>query len=57
MLGNVYAAGVPPLFALIMQEFRINQDQASQLSTYVLLTLGVSVSNQPMPTSAMLDTF
>ncbi|KAH6692235.1 major facilitator superfamily domain-containing protein [Plectosphaerella plurivora] len=42
MLGNVFAAGVPPLFALIMQEFRISQDEASQLSTYALLTLGIS---------------
>ncbi|KAM5343697.1 hypothetical protein ACJ41O_012234 [Fusarium nematophilum] len=41
-LGNAYAAGVPPLFSLIMQELRITPDEASQLSTYVLLTLGVS---------------
>ncbi|CAG9957087.1 unnamed protein product [Clonostachys rosea f. rosea IK726] len=42
LLGNAFAAGAPPLFSLIIQEFHITQDEASQLSTYVLLTLGIS---------------
>lgn len=47
MLGNVYAAGVPPLFSLLIQEFKITSEEASQLSTYTLLTLGISVSSCP----------
>ncbi|KLU92906.1 hypothetical protein MAPG_11854 [Magnaporthiopsis poae ATCC 64411] len=42
LLGNAFAAGVPPLFGLIIPEFRVTQDTASQLSTLALLTLGLS---------------
>ncbi|KAL6416055.1 hypothetical protein AUP68_00264 [Ilyonectria robusta] len=42
LLGNAFAAGVPPLFELIIKEFHCTQAEASQLSTYVLLTLGLS---------------
>jgi hypothetical protein len=49
LLGNAYAAGVPPLFMLIMQEFGVSQVQASELSTYVLLTLGISVRSSLSP--------
>ena len=44
MLGNVYAAGIPPLYSQIITEFHIGTDEVSQLSTYTVLTLGVSVS-------------
>jgi hypothetical protein len=43
MLGNVFAASAPPLFALIMREYNVTADQASKLSTYTLLALGISV--------------
>ncbi|KAH8654331.1 major facilitator superfamily domain-containing protein [Ilyonectria robusta] len=42
MLGNVFAAGISPLFGLIMQEFHCTENEASQLGTYVLFTLGLS---------------
>ncbi|KAF9775529.1 hypothetical protein IL306_006354 [Fusarium sp. DS 682] len=42
MLGNVFASGITPLFGLIMQEFHCTENEASQLGTYVLLTLGLS---------------
>ncbi|KAL8375619.1 hypothetical protein RB595_006949 [Gaeumannomyces hyphopodioides] len=42
LLGNAFAAGIPPLFSLIIPEFRVTQDTASQLSTFALLTLGLS---------------
>ncbi|RYC85897.1 hypothetical protein BFJ63_vAg11206 [Fusarium oxysporum f. sp. narcissi] len=42
MLGNVFASGISPLFGLIMQEFHCTENEASQLGTYVLLTLGLS---------------
>ncbi|CAK7205381.1 hypothetical protein SEUCBS139899_008151 [Sporothrix eucalyptigena] len=41
-LGNASAAGAPPLFSLIIDEFHISQQDASQLSTYMLLALGIS---------------
>lgn len=44
LLGNAFAAGVPPLFGLIISEFKVTQDTATQLSTFALLTLGLSVS-------------
>ncbi|EWZ94050.1 hypothetical protein FOWG_04431 [Fusarium oxysporum f. sp. lycopersici MN25] len=42
MLENVFASGISPLFGLIMQEFHCTENEASQLGTYVLLTLGLS---------------
>jgi hypothetical protein len=44
MLGNVFAAGVPPLFGLLIEEFHCSIDEASRLATYALLMLGVAVS-------------
>ncbi|KAL2204707.1 MFS general substrate transporter [Sarocladium strictum] len=41
-IGNVYNAGVPPLFALLIQDFHISTDDASKLVTYVLLAFGLS---------------
>lgn len=49
MLGNVYAAGITPLFSQIIAEFHISSDEASQLSTYTVLSLGVSVSPPSFP--------
>jgi hypothetical protein len=43
MLGNVFASGISPLFGLIMQEFHCTENEASQLGTYVLLTLGLGM--------------
>ncbi|KAL3475743.1 major facilitator superfamily domain-containing protein [Aspergillus californicus] len=37
-----WVTGVPPLFALIIREFNCTQTEASQLSTYALLALGLS---------------
>ncbi|KAH7169577.1 major facilitator superfamily domain-containing protein [Fusarium sp. MPI-SDFR-AT-0072] len=42
MLGNVFAGGMSSLFGLIMHEFHCTENEASQLGTYVLLTLGLS---------------
>ncbi|KAF4815782.1 putative MFS-type transporter [Colletotrichum tropicale] len=42
LLGNAFAAGVSPLFSLIIKELHCTSEEASQLSTYVLLTLGLS---------------
>ncbi|KAL8405194.1 hypothetical protein RB594_009918 [Gaeumannomyces avenae] len=42
LLGSAFAAGIPPLFGLIIPEFRVTQDTVSQLSTFALLTLGLS---------------
>ncbi|KAH6661204.1 major facilitator superfamily domain-containing protein [Truncatella angustata] len=41
-LGNAFAAGVPPLFGLIIEEFDVTTEQVSGLSTFVLLALGLS---------------
>ncbi|TVY14434.1 putative MFS-type transporter [Lachnellula arida] len=42
MLGNVFAAGVPPLFSLLIEEFHCTTDEASRLPIYALLMLGVA---------------
>ncbi|KXH65558.1 hypothetical protein CSAL01_02957 [Colletotrichum salicis] len=42
LLGNAFAAGAPPLFSRIISELHCTSEEASQLSTYVLLTLGLS---------------
>jgi hypothetical protein len=44
MMGNVFAAGISPLFGLLIEEFHCSVDQASRLATYALLMLGLSVS-------------
>ena len=44
MMGNVFAAGISPLFGLLIEEFHCSTDQASHLAPYALLMLGVSVS-------------
>ncbi|RYC80728.1 hypothetical protein BFJ63_vAg16387 [Fusarium oxysporum f. sp. narcissi] len=38
----MYASGVSPLFELIIKDLHCTQQQASELTTYVLLTLGLS---------------
>ncbi|KIX09238.1 uncharacterized protein Z518_00317 [Rhinocladiella mackenziei CBS 650.93] len=53
LLGNAYAAGVPPLFQLIIEDFHVSQEAASQLSTYVLLALGLS-NIFALPLSALI---
>ncbi|KAF5707351.1 major facilitator superfamily transporter [Fusarium globosum] len=42
LLGNAWAAGLSPVFGLIIQELHCTQDQASNLPTYALLALGLS---------------
>ncbi|RGP70035.1 hypothetical protein FSPOR_4327 [Fusarium sporotrichioides] len=42
LLGNAWASGLSPIFGLIIQEFHCSQDQASNLSTYALMALGLS---------------
>ncbi|KAM3070204.1 hypothetical protein ACMFMF_008557 [Clarireedia jacksonii] len=42
MMGNVFAAGISPLFSLLIEEFHCSVDQASRLASYALLMLGLS---------------
>ncbi|KAF4625224.1 hypothetical protein G7Y89_g12948 [Cudoniella acicularis] len=42
MMGNVFAAGISPLFSLLIEEFHCSIDQASRLASYALLMLGLS---------------
>ncbi|KFZ25400.1 hypothetical protein V502_00121 [Pseudogymnoascus sp. VKM F-4520 (FW-2644)] len=42
MMGNVFAAGVSPLFGLMIKEFHSSVDEASRLATYALLVLGLA---------------
>jgi MFS family permease len=42
MMGNVFAAGISPLFGLLIQEFHCSINEASRLATYALLMLGLS---------------
>ncbi|KAH8700320.1 major facilitator superfamily domain-containing protein [Talaromyces proteolyticus] len=42
MMNNVFAAGIAPLFGLIMEEFHCDLQQVSQLSSYTLLMLGLA---------------
>ncbi|KEF59852.1 uncharacterized protein A1O9_04700 [Exophiala aquamarina CBS 119918] len=42
MLGNMFAAGISPLFGPIIKEFHVPISQVSWLSSYALLTLGLS---------------
>lgn len=53
LLGNAFAAGAPPLFSLIIRDLKCTSEEASQLSTYVLLTLGLSVSAKESPSQAI----
>jgi len=43
MLGNMFAAGVSPLIILFVEDLHMSLTSASQLSTWALLSLGVSV--------------
>lgn len=43
MLGNMFAAGVTPLFGLIIEDFHVSANEVSTLSSYALLALGLSV--------------
>jgi hypothetical protein len=54
MLGNAFAAGVPPLFGLLIEEFHCTTNEASRLATYALLMLGVAVSQTEVLYSADL---
>lgn len=45
MMNNFFAAGIPPLFGLIIKEFHCTSQEVSQLSSYALLMLGVAVSH------------
>ncbi|KAI8653738.1 MFS domain-containing protein [Fusarium sp. Ph1] len=42
LLGNAWAAGISPIFELIIREFNCSQSQASDLTTFSLLMLGIS---------------
>ncbi|KAG2413252.1 hypothetical protein HFD88_002441 [Aspergillus terreus] len=42
MLGNMFAAGITPLFALIMEDLKVSTVKVSTLSSYALLALGLS---------------
>ncbi|WAO95401.1 MFS domain-containing protein [Fusarium falciforme] len=42
LLGNAWSAGLSPIFGLIMREFNCSQSQASDLTTFSLLMLGIS---------------
>ncbi|VUC31317.1 unnamed protein product [Clonostachys rosea] len=41
-LGNTWSAGLSPVFDLIMKDFHCSQSDASDLSTFTLLALGIS---------------
>ncbi|KAH7304643.1 putative MFS transporter [Rhexocercosporidium sp. MPI-PUGE-AT-0058] len=42
MMGNIFAAGISPLFGLLIAEFHCSVEEASRLATYALLMLGLS---------------
>ncbi|KUL88494.1 hypothetical protein ZTR_05380 [Talaromyces verruculosus] len=42
MMGNVFAAGVPPLFSLLIEDLHCSTNQAAHLTTYALLMLGLA---------------
>jgi hypothetical protein len=44
MMGNVFTAGTPPLFSLLIEEFQCSTNEAAHLTTYALLMLGLGVS-------------
>jgi hypothetical protein len=46
MMGNVFAAGVPPLFSLLIEDLHCSTNQAAHLTTYALLMLGLAVSEK-----------
>jgi hypothetical protein len=43
MLGNMFAAGVSPLIILFVEDLHMTVTRASQLSSWALLSLGISV--------------
>lgn len=44
MMGNVFAAGLPPLFESLIADIECTIEQASLLPGYALLALGLAVS-------------
>lgn len=44
MMGNVFAAGISPLFSLLMQDLHCTATEVSRLPGYALLMLGLAVS-------------
>ncbi|KUL88784.1 hypothetical protein ZTR_03523 [Talaromyces verruculosus] len=42
MMGNVFAAGVPPLFSLLIEDLHCSPNEAAHLTTYALLMLGLA---------------
>lgn len=42
-MGNVFAAGVSPMFTLLIEDLHCSTNQAAHLTTYALLMLGLSV--------------
>jgi hypothetical protein len=48
MMGNVFAAGISPLFAILISEFHCSVDEASWLASYALLMLGLSVGSHAL---------
>lgn len=44
MMGNVFSAGITPLFSLLIKDFGCTIDEASNLASFALLMLGMSVS-------------
>ncbi len=47
-MGNVFAAGVSPLFGLFIQEFHVSTSEVSLLASYALLALGLAVRNMKL---------
>lgn len=43
MLGNMFAAGITPLFGLIIKDLGVSTVKVSKLSSYAVLALGLSV--------------
>lgn len=43
MLGNMFAAGITPLFGLIIEDLGVSTVKVSKLSSYAVLALGLSV--------------
>ncbi|KAI8712250.1 MFS domain-containing protein [Fusarium sp. LHS14.1] len=42
LLGNAWSAGISPIFGLIIRELNCTQSQASDLTTFSILMLGIS---------------
>jgi hypothetical protein len=44
-MNNFFAAGVTPLFGLLIREWGISINQASAIPSYAVLAMGLSVSH------------